>query len=250
MSVENFLKEAVDADAINYYLRLLAERQLQAEQMNMALTDCLQLSKQTSGKVEQQEEQIKQLKTQINSINTELNQLKPEKTQSNSISTELNQLKPRSKVIENTIGRFIVRSDGTATDTSTGLMWCRYAIGQQWYNGEVIGNANKMDWFSAMKIADCFNQQDAFGGFSDWRLPSLEELQSLVKTDKSPSINDTVFPNTPREMFWSSSTPMININTHMMIDTNNLASFVYFSSGNSNIGNTTKYQTCAVRLVR
>ena len=71
MSVENLLKEAVDADAINDYLRLLAERQLQAEQMNMALTDCLQLSKQTSGKVEQQEEQIRQLKTQINSINSE-----------------------------------------------------------------------------------------------------------------------------------------------------------------------------------
>ena len=92
MSVENLLKEAVDADAINHYLRLLAERQLQAEQMNMALTDCLQLSKQTSGKVEQQEEQIRQLKTQINSINTELNQL----TQLDSISTELNQLKLRS----------------------------------------------------------------------------------------------------------------------------------------------------------
>ena len=203
MSVENLLKEAVDADAINDYLRLLAERQLQAEQMNMALTDCLQLSKQTSGKVEQQEEQIRQLKTQINSINTELKQLRPEKTKLNSISTELNQLKPRSKVIENTIGRFIVRSDGTATDTSTGLMWRRYAIGQQWYNGEVIGNASTMNWDKAMKIAGFFNQQDACDGFSNWRLPSLKELKSLVERDSS--INQTVFPNTPREKFCNRS---------------------------------------------
>lgn len=221
MSVENFLKDAIDTDVINHYLRLLAERQLQVEYTNMDLNNCLQLSKQALLKTEQQEAQMKQLKTQINAINI-----------------ELNQLRQRSKVIENRIETFIVRSDGTASDSVTGLMWCRYSIGQQWQNGEVIGDAIKMDWHEAMKIADFFNKQDACGGFTDWRLPSFEELKSLVEKDKSPSINQAVFPNTPREVFWSSSIASIN----------NLAWFVYFSSGSSNY--TTKYGNHAVRLVR
>lgn len=214
MSVENFLKDAVDADAINHYLRLLAERQLQAEQTNKDLSACLQLSKQALFKVEQQETQIKQLTTQINTINT-----------------ELNQLRKGSK-------SFVVRSDGTAIDTVTGLMWCRYSIGQRWKNGAVVGDAIKIGWYEAMKISDLFNKHDACGGFTDWRLPSFEELKSLVEKDKSPSINQTVFPNTPREIFWSSS-----------IDTvNNLAWFVYFGSGNCNCA--TKCSNHAVRLVR
>lgn len=221
MSVENFLKEAVDTDVINDYLRLLAERQLQAERTNMDLNNCLQLSKQALLKTEQQEAQIKQLTIQINTINT-----------------ELNQLRQRSKVIENRIESFIVRSDGTASDTVTGLMWCRYSIGQQWKNGEVMGDAIKMDWHEAMKIADFFNKQDACGGFTDWRLPSFEELKSLVEKDKNPSINQTVFPNTPRESYWSSSTYIYP----------NYAMFVYFGFGNG--GNDHKNNNRAVRLVR
>jgi Protein of unknown function (DUF1566) len=220
MSVGNFLKEAVDADAINHYLRMLAERQLQAEQINMALNDCLQLSKQTSSKVERQEEHIKQLQTQINSVNT-----------------ELNQLKPRSKVIENPIERFIVDRNGTAIDNATGLMWCRYAIGQKWHNDKAIGDGDKMDWYEAMKIVVFFNQ-NACSGFSDWRLPSLEELQSIIEKDKSPTINHTAFPNTPREMFWSSSS-MIN-NQH--------AWFVSFISATWH--SDLKSNKNAVRLVR
>ena len=221
MSVENFLKDVVDTDVINHYLRLLAERQLQAEQTNRDVNNCLQLSKQALLKTEQQETQIKQLTTQINAINT-----------------ELNQLRQRSKVIENRIESFIVRSDGTASDTVTGLMWCRYSIGQQWKNGFVMGDAIKMDWYEAMKIADFFNEQDVCGGFTDWRLPSFEELKSLVEKDKSPSINQAVFPNTPREVFWSSSIATIN----------NLAWFVYFGSGSINC--TAKNSNYAVRLVR
>lgn len=46
-----------------------------------------------------------------------------------------------------------------------------------------------------------------YGGFSDWRLPTIRELAYLVDSRrKSPSINTTFFPNTIASWYWSSST--------------------------------------------
>jgi hypothetical protein len=43
-------------------------------------------------------------------------------------------------------------------------------------------------------------------GHSDWRLPSVIELVSIVDIGQSsPSINGTYFPSTPATNFWSSS---------------------------------------------
>ena len=47
-------------------------------------------------------------------------------------------------------------------------------------------------------------------GYDDWRLPSAVELQSIVDYGHSkPSIDSTVFPNTPAGTFWT-STAMVN----------------------------------------
>ena len=43
-------------------------------------------------------------------------------------------------------------------------------------------------------------------GFSDWRIPSITELQSLLSTNLSPPIDQTWFPNTRFEAFYFSST--------------------------------------------
>src|SRR5262249_13092499 len=44
------------------------------------------------------------------------------------------------------------------------------------------------------------------GGHTDWRLPTLIELVSLVDLGLSgPSLNSTYFPNTPSGACWSSS---------------------------------------------
>ncbi|MDP1614352.1 MAG: DUF1566 domain-containing protein [Methylococcales bacterium] len=98
------------------------------------------------------------------------------------------------------VDQFIVRNNGTAMDVITGLMWCRYSIGQQWKNGGVVGKAARITWNEAMEAVDSFNR-GTYGGFSDWRLPTINELKGIVTNG---SMNQIVFPNTVNDLYWPS----------------------------------------------
>jgi hypothetical protein len=46
-----------------------------------------------------------------------------------------------------------------------------------------------------------------FGGFSDWRLPFLKELKTLIDSNRrNPAIDTAYFPNTQSSFYWSSTT--------------------------------------------
>ena len=80
--------------------------------------------------------------------------------------------------------------DGTVTDTETGLMW------QQ-------DEAGAMNWESALSY--CENLQLA--GHDDWRLPNINELQSLVDySTYHPAIDNYAFPNAISSFYRSSTT--------------------------------------------
>ncbi|MBI3880593.1 MAG: sulfatase-like hydrolase/transferase, partial [Verrucomicrobia bacterium] len=86
---------------------------------------------------------------------------------------------------------FVNNANGTITDTDTGLTW------QQ---GEV-GAAT--DWTNALTYAENL----VLGGFQDWRLPNIKELESLNdETLASPSIDTNYFPNAKSARYWSSTT--------------------------------------------
>jgi hypothetical protein len=47
-----------------------------------------------------------------------------------------------------------------------------------------------------------------FAGKSDWRMPTLKELQSIVNTKEyDPAINKTFFVNTTDDPYWTETSP-------------------------------------------
>jgi hypothetical protein len=84
---------------------------------------------------------------------------------------------------------FINNSNGTITDTITGLMW------QQVDGGEMTFDK-----------ATTYASNLVLGGYSDWRMPNIKELQSISEaTIYNPSINKTYFSGISTTQCWAST---------------------------------------------
>lgn len=102
---------------------------------------------------------------------------------------------------------FHANGDGTVTDRATGLMWSQADSGQG------------MNWEAALAWVQQRNAAN-YLGHSDWRLPSVKELQSLVdytrcpETTRSaaidPIFNCTAITNAAKQVdypyYWSGTT--------------------------------------------
>ena len=88
-------------------------------------------------------------------------------------------------------------------DTQTGLVWKQCREGQS--GPDCSGTASTRTWTQALTDAN----NSLFAGHDDWRLPSVNELQSLLETGcASPAINLTIFPDpvSTTDALWSSTT--------------------------------------------
>lgn len=98
--------------------------------------------------------------------------------------------------------RYIDNADGTISDKATGLMWkkCSEGLsGTACDSGTAISNY----WEPALQAAST----NTFAGYSDWRLPNLPELRTLIETGcHNPAINTGLFPETVEGSFYLSST--------------------------------------------
>jgi putative tryptophan/tyrosine transport system substrate-binding protein len=101
------------------------------------------------------------------------------------------------------IGDFFKYANGTALDTRTNLMW----MTQDFRNLEGRAPAS---WEEAMAWAEKMNQQ-RYGGYSDWRVPTEEEYKTLydprrskMSYAKQPVGYPEAFEDGGGEWFWTS----------------------------------------------
>jgi len=90
-------------------------------------------------------------------------------------------------------GTFIDNGDGTVTDTGTGLMWQKATA-----PGTYL-------WQQALSYCESLS----LGGDNDWRLPSINELHSIVDYDSAYPAFYPIFTYTDNgfyDFYWSSTT--------------------------------------------
>ncbi len=130
---------------------------------------------------------------------------------------------------------FTDHGDGTVTHRKTGLMWMKCVLGQSGSNC-ATGSPTDYTWQQALQSADSFS----FAGYSDWRLPNIKELSSLVeRACYGPAINGSFFPNTPGLRLWSSS-PLVDVSYAVLV--------LYMPTGDDFLD--FMYRSNGVRLVR
>jgi len=119
-------------------------------------------------------------------------------------------------------------------DLNTGLMWEQKTVANK---------ATTYTWENAqIYCEDQIGTTGTYAGYSDWRLPNIKELVSIVKYDaniSAPYIDQTYFPNTQSNNYWSSTTNPDNTGSALS---------VYFHNGN--VYYNYKSNTYCVRCVR
>ena len=177
------------------------------------------------------------------------------KTTSNSATLTVN----RFSLVANASGGFYDRTE-CVKDNTTGLTWegktaspatsrlgtstyTNYdstSSGQKWggdnaIQTEIDASTNSIGYKNAVNTS-------ALCGYTDWRMPTKEELQGILARSVSPRIDTTWFPNTQAAFYWTSSPYVVSSSN---------ALYVGFNVGNVNYGvRGDDYHVRLVRLVR
>jgi len=87
-------------------------------------------------------------------------------------------------------GPYIDNGDGTVTDQGTGLMW------------QQTDDDKTYVWSEACQYCEDLT----LGGNTDWELPDIAQLSSVIDTDYYPTVNTNYFKDTNNNVYWSGST--------------------------------------------
>ncbi len=174
----------------------------------------------------------------------------------------------RERIDRPYIERYVVNSNGTVYDKLNDVTWMRCSLGQDWTGSSCMGRANRYRFSQAEDAA----KQAHFANKTDWRLPTMDELQTLVycssgqqresKLDENgqiakqgrkqldggcegsyqqPTIFSSVFPNTAVSWYWSAS-PALGYGDQVWA--------VYFHNGADSYAHRKHSIPINVRLVR
>ncbi|OGS31554.1 MAG: hypothetical protein A2218_04175 [Elusimicrobia bacterium RIFOXYA2_FULL_53_38] len=102
-------------------------------------------------------------------------------------------------------------------DNRTGLMWITNPRND-------AGFVTTQNWQSALSsCAVTMNAGSGYGGYTDWRLPNVQELMSILYFGTyNPAISSTYFPGTVSDWYWTSTTAVWSPNGAILL---------YFASG-------------------
>jgi len=85
------------------------------------------------------------------------------------------------------------RSGDIVTDNTRGLMW----------QDDAAAASTQLTWQNAIDHCEALD----LGGYTDWRLPNIKELKSIVDRSKSTApIIYSAFQNTTSNYYWSATT--------------------------------------------
>jgi Protein of unknown function (DUF1566) len=137
---------------------------------------------------------------------------------------------------------FVDNGDGTIADNATGLMWAQDDSGSEYAEGfdyttldflDTDGDGllvsadadllGAMTWEDALSYVQAMNEAE-YLGYSDWRLPNVKEIHSLMDYSKTPAVDgvatiDSVFNSTSIKnengdtdypFYWSGTTHATN----------------------------------------
>ena len=92
-----------------------------------------------------------------------------------------------------------INGDQVVTDNKTGLMWQRCILGFTPVNLTcefIQGSTPYFTWQEALESAQALNDNGGYADYTDWRVPNIRELTTLVATNCAPiSANSTAFPS-------------------------------------------------------
>lgn len=92
-----------------------------------------------------------------------------------------------------------MKDSEVVTDNNTGLMWEIKSQDSAAFNG-----ADRLFTLTEAQAYVAELNRRSFNGFTDWRLPNVQELRSIVNyADRIPAIDKSVFPDTAPAFYWS-----------------------------------------------
>jgi hypothetical protein len=136
---------------------------------------------------------------------------------------------------------YVDNGDGTITDVNTGLMWEKLAD-----DGSIHDQNRFFNWDKAFSVKVAALNSGSFAGYTDWRLPNVKELQSIVNYENvlpavSPAFNNDCAPActvltcscTYPNYYWSSTTSANYIQNAVAVFFNFGFTFAPFKSENN-----------------
>ena len=137
-------------------------------------------------------------------------------------------------ILESTpVTDFILYNTGTVTHKKTKLMWKVCSEGQVYDNGSCNGEIDIFTWQQALEKADLVNASGGYNGYTDWRVPNVKELASIIESKCKPFINEIVFLGNYKNSHWTSS-PLPLKSYHAWVVSFNDGSVYYIDRSDTN----------------